>query len=104
MHETDFFNESQLNIEETLSQRKFTNIADPEDAIATFSECIESQATHSHQPVPEHEREKIPSPPFVEQIIPNWQLVKKARKAFREWRKSPLYLPKRMGGGKHVDG
>jgi hypothetical protein len=23
--------------------------------------------------------------------------VKKARKAFREWRKSPLYLPKRMG-------
>jgi hypothetical protein len=97
MHETAFFNKSQLNIEETLSQRNFTNIAGPEDAIATFSECIESQATHSHQPVPEHERDKKTSLLFVEQIMPNWQLVKKARKAFREWRKSQLYLPKRMG-------
>jgi hypothetical protein len=34
-----------LNIEEILRQRNFTNITDPEDAIATFSECIETSNT-----------------------------------------------------------
>ncbi|EFX77285.1 LOW QUALITY PROTEIN: hypothetical protein DAPPUDRAFT_247860 [Daphnia pulex] len=34
-----------LNIEENLRQRNFTNITDPEDAIASFSECIETSNT-----------------------------------------------------------
>ncbi|EFX71955.1 hypothetical protein DAPPUDRAFT_111204 [Daphnia pulex] len=86
-----------LHIEENLRQRNFINITDPEDAIATFSECIETSNTRYFKktnPNVNANVTKNPTRPWWNESCQD--VVKKARKAFREWRVSPLSLAKRM--------
>jgi hypothetical protein len=86
-----------LNIEENLRLCNFINITDPEDAIATFSEFIETSNTRYFKktnPNVNANVTKNPTRPWWNESCQD--VMKKARKAFREWRVSPLSLAKRM--------